>query len=196
MSKKIKNEVLTGQTGHTPLQQPIDIGKPVNCGYGRRPLSYVTNNSSNTVSLLEIPSGQKILDIPVGSKPYGIDISPDKEFIYVANSGDATLSIISARSNQVVHTISLNTDSFPASYSYWVKVSADGRFIYVTNRNSDNISVVDAKQREVITEIFFPYAANPLKLGIAVEGKLAYVTLFNAAQVGNRHLVFMPVASA
>ncbi len=183
MSENIKNKVLTRPFVGKPVWQTVYVEQPVNYGYGGRSRAYVTNHSSNTVSLLDIPSGRKILDIPVGNKPYGIDISPDKKFIYVANSGDATLSIILARSNQVVHTISLNTDAFPASCSYWVKVSADGRLIYVTNKNSDNISVVDAKQRKVITAISFPYASNPLKLDIAVEGKLAYVTLFNTSQV-------------
>lgn len=178
--KEINAEAREKPEGEAPAWGSPPSAQCVCC---RRALAYVTNNSSNTVSLVEIPTGRKVLDISVGSKPYGIDISPDREFVYVANSDDATLSVISTRSNQVAQTIALNTPSFSAAFSYWVKVSSDGSLIYVTNKLSNNISIVDANQKEVVAEIPLPVGTAPLKLGITAGSRLGFVTLFDTAQV-------------
>jgi len=145
--------------------------------YYRRPLAYVTNFMEKTVSLLEIPTRSKILDISVGPYPYGIDISSDQRFIYVSNMGDNSLSVICTRINQVVHTIHLNTVSFPADRPNGVKVSPDGRFIYVANETSHNLSVVDAKHMQVVTVVELPDGSAPVQLDISNDGRLAFVTL-------------------
>ncbi len=157
-----------------PPSQEKGAGHP---GYYRRPLAYVSNFMSHTVSMIEIPTKSKILDIPVGSYPYGITISPDRRFVYVSNMGDESLSVISTRINQVVHTINLNTDSFTAARPNGVKVSPDGRWIYVVNETTHNISVVDAIHKQVVTEVSLPNGSAPLELDITADGRLAFVTL-------------------
>ncbi len=151
-------------------------------GYYCRSLAYVCNQRDNSVSLVEIPTGRAILNIPVGNGPYGIDISPDRQFIYVSNMYDATLSVISTRSNQVVHTIALNIpflDSRPAG----VKVSPDGKLIYVANYLGNSISVLDAEHEQVLTGIPLPEKSNPLIMDITSDGRLAFITLNEADQI-------------
>jgi YVTN family beta-propeller protein len=55
---------------------------------------YVTNRSNNSVEVFSLTTG--ILDKPiaVGSKPFGLDASPDGNTLYVANSGDSSISIV------------------------------------------------------------------------------------------------------
>ena len=176
-SKKPGEEAVSAGSSH-----PNQLQNDRQAGYHKyhpRPLAYVTNFMDKTVSLIEISSRSKILDIPVGSYPYGIDISSDQRFVYVSNMGDNSLSVISTRSNQVVYTVHLNTDSFSAARPNGVKVSPNGKFVYAANEISHNLSVVDTKQMQVVTAVALPDGSAPVQLDITGDGRLAFVTLKN-----------------
>ncbi|HWP96008.1 MAG TPA: YncE family protein [Syntrophomonadaceae bacterium] len=147
------------------------------------PLAYVNVFSTNSVALVDILAGVKLMDIPVGSFPTGNDISPDQRYVYVANTADATLSVISTFSNTVVDTIDLNRPPFSAAAPAGVKVSPDGKTIYVANRASNNLSVVDAQRRQVVAEIPLQTESHPLLLDVTPDGQLAFVTLIQAGAV-------------
>ena len=64
---------------------------------------YVANTGSNTVSVINTATGQKIdaspsnifsTDISVGSSPGALALSPDGKRLYVANTGSGTVSVI------------------------------------------------------------------------------------------------------
>jgi YVTN family beta-propeller protein len=52
---------------------------------------YITNFSSNTVSVIDTVTGPAIA---VGSLPVGVAVTPDGSKIYVASSGSITVSVI------------------------------------------------------------------------------------------------------
>lgn len=153
-----------------------DIEQPAYPRHYLAPLAYVTNFMDNTVSVIEIRTGLKVMDIPVGNRPYGIAISPDQKFVYVANMDDATLSIISTRKNRVVNTIDLNTP-FSTDNPLGVKVSPCGKLIYVAGFLSSNILVVNAYLQQVVAEVPLPEGTGPYVLDITADNRLAYVTL-------------------
>ncbi len=75
---------------------------------------YVTNSESDAVSVLQVEPGPNFLSlvatIPVGKEPSGIAITKpgsivNQPFVYVANRGDNTISVISTVSDQVIATI-------------------------------------------------------------------------------------------
>ena len=51
------------------------------------PRAYVTNETSGDLSVIDIGSQKVIATIPLGKRPRGIQISPDRSTIYVALSG-------------------------------------------------------------------------------------------------------------
>jgi YVTN family beta-propeller protein len=68
----------------------------------------VTNNlSPGHVTVIDVASltFPFITTIPVGNAPYGIAITPDGNFAYVANGGSNTVSVIDTSSNMVIDTI-------------------------------------------------------------------------------------------
>lgn len=151
--------------------------------YSFKPLAYTSNFKDNTVSVIEVKTGVKVIDIPVGSCPYGLDISPDQRFVYAANMNDATLSVISTRKNRVVNTIDLNHTSYLISDPIGVKVSPKGDLIYVAGFRSSNMLVVDAYLQQVIAEVPFENGMSPYDLAVTADGKLAFVTLLSANKV-------------
>ncbi|MCW1301931.1 MAG: YncE family protein, partial [Candidatus Parvarchaeota archaeon] len=48
--------------------------------------------------------------ISVGSYPWGVAITPNGQYVYVANYGGATVSVISTSTNSVISTISVGTN--------------------------------------------------------------------------------------
>ena len=56
--------------------------------------AYVSNSYDNTVSVLHTSSNTVTTIVDVGEWPYGVAVSPEGEYIYVANGGHDTVSVI------------------------------------------------------------------------------------------------------
>jgi len=52
-----------------------------------------------------------VATIPVGEQPVGVAITPDGRLVYVANSGDGTISAIDTTSNVAIGSFVVNADS-------------------------------------------------------------------------------------
>ncbi len=99
--------------------------------------AYVTNNDSNSVSVIDTASNTVTATIPAEKDPRGVAVTPDGRHAYVANSVSASVSVIDTASNTVTATIPTGTS--PRG----VAVTPDGRHAYVTNNGSNSVSVID-----------------------------------------------------
>jgi YVTN family beta-propeller protein len=99
--------------------------------------AYVTNLSSNNVSVINTADNTVDATITVGTTPEGVAVSPDGTKAYVANFNDDNVSVINTTTNVIDATITVGTDP------YGVAVSPDGTTAYVTNYGSNNVSVID-----------------------------------------------------
>ena len=54
----------------------------------------MTNNGSNTVSVIKGASNTVVATVPVGPQPDDLAVNPVTNRIYVANTGDNTVSVI------------------------------------------------------------------------------------------------------
>ena len=77
-----------------------------------------------------------VATVTVGTTPYGVIYDSGKGEIFVANSVDRTVSVISDSSNAVVSTVTVGAKPFGEAYD-----SGKGE-IFVTNENSDTVSVI------------------------------------------------------
>lgn len=93
---------------------------------------YVSNQGSNTVSVLEGLGCEKsvIAEIPVGNAPRHMALSPDNKFLYVSNSIDNTVSVIDTGSLSVVETIQVVAKGEPAPVGM-VAINKTGQYLYV-----------------------------------------------------------------
>ena len=134
------------------------------------PFAYVANNSSNTVSVINIPTGQVANSILVGSGPWGTAISPDQTQVYVTNNLGNSVSVISAASGTVVATIPVQSSPFGVSFS------PDGSWVYVVNGSSNSVSVINPATQTVVATV--PVQNSPVGVAMAPtsNGTFAYVT--------------------
>jgi YVTN family beta-propeller protein len=120
--------------------------------------AYVTNNGSNTVSVIDTGNNTVVATIPVGFLPFGIAITPDGTRAYAANESSNTVSVIDTATNTVIATIPVGQTPFG------VAITPDGTRAYVTNLNTNTVSVIDTATNIVIATI---------PVGLAPEGRLS-----------------------
>jgi YVTN family beta-propeller protein len=67
--------------------------------------AYITNQSSNDVSVIHTATNKVVATIPVGTFPFGVAVTQDGSKVYVANRGSGTVSVIATATNTVLTTI-------------------------------------------------------------------------------------------
>ena len=134
------------------------------------PFAYVANINSNTVSVINIPTGQVANSITVGSGPWGTAISPDQKQVYVTNNHGNNVSVINAASGSVVATIPVQSSPFGVAFT------PDGKGVYVVNGSSNSVSVIDPATQTVVATV--PVQNSPVGVAMAPtsNGTFAYVT--------------------
>ncbi|MFO8163357.1 MAG: hypothetical protein R6T98_02360 [Desulfatiglandales bacterium] len=68
---------------------------------------YVTNQSDDTVSVIDTTANSVTATIAVGHHPSGIAVNPAGTRAYVANDSDDTVSVIDTTANSVTATIAV-----------------------------------------------------------------------------------------
>ncbi|MFE3548931.1 IPT/TIG domain-containing protein, partial [Streptomyces kronopolitis] len=139
------------------------------------PFAYVTNNVSNTVSVIDTNTNTVIATIPVGSGPEGLAVTPNGAKIYVANNVSHTVSVINTANNTVIATIPV------AGAPVQVAVSPNGTRAYVVLRNIASVAVIDTATDTVIATI--PVGAGPYGVTFSPNGTQAYVVNGTAGTV-------------
>ncbi len=131
--------------------------------------AYVTCRTSNEVRVFDTQTRQLVTTISVGVNPLILDISPDDEFVYVANRGTGaapskTVSVIRTSDNTELLKIQ-DVGVEP----HGVAVTPDGAWVYVACENTNDpetphhpisglktpgyVAVIDAATNQVVQRI-------------------------------------------
>ena len=101
---------------------------------------YVANtgsdNSRDTVSVIDTSTNKVIATILVGNAPNGITLDSSRGKIYVTNTFSNNVSVIDDSNNKVTTTISVGTNP------YGIVSNPSNHHIYVANHGSNTISVI------------------------------------------------------
>lgn len=106
-------------------------------------LAVVTNSRSNTVSIIDVDSGEEFVAV-VGQTPVRVVLTPDGDRAYVTNYNSHTVSVIDL-SCAVSTGGSLCVDEIPVGFNpIGIDIAPDGSRVYVANYSSQSISIIDA----------------------------------------------------
>ncbi|MBK8136709.1 MAG: beta-propeller fold lactonase family protein [Anaerolineae bacterium] len=148
----------------------------------------VANPDANTVSLFDVGGDRNLPlgEIAVGQEPNGVVVSPDGKTVYVANTLDGTVSVLTVDQAQqpvatVIATLVVGTEP------YGIALTPNGQKAYVTNARSNSVSVIDTASNTVIktiTNIGPSVGAEPRGIAITNNGndsdtdETVYITHF------------------
>jgi YVTN family beta-propeller protein len=153
-----------------------------------KPLAYVTNTKSNSVSVIDLTSNDVVKIIPCGMGTESIDISPDGSEIWVTNKIGNSITIINTSTYEVIDTLATGNEPLK------VKFSVDGKYALVTNAKDGTIYVYDKQSKKRIKTIILrgkttlfqrilyhtPYPVNIL---MHPNGLYAFVSNSNASKI-------------
>src|SRR6266849_1875745 len=126
--------------------------------------AYITNQGSNTVSVIDTATDAVIATILVGARAFGVAVSPDGSTVYVTKSfalPPGPISVIDTATNTVIAT----TGDPIAGGTFGVAVTPDGSKVYVTNGESNTIEVIDTIR----------VGFSPIGVAVNTDGSKVYV---------------------
>jgi YVTN family beta-propeller protein len=128
----------------------------------------ITNQSSDSVSVVNLKTLQTNTNIKVGRSPAeGIAVDTARAIAVVANPGSNSVSVIDLKTNQVTKEIPVG--SFPIGVAINTRT---GRAL-VANGQSDSVSVLNLDTLTVIAQI--PVGVRPSGIAIQAEANQAVV---------------------
>jgi len=165
-------------------------GAAMSGSVGRRtgaPLVFVTNEDSDSVTIIDSGTDSVIATVPAGKRPRGVRLSPDGTRLFVAVSGspkggpgvDETklpppdrradgIAVIDVATLEPVKTLRGGND--PEAFA----VSNDGKTVYVSNEDAGTLSVVDVETGKLVDSV--RVGAEPEGVTMRPDGKAVYVT--------------------
>src|SRR5260370_15693790 len=103
--------------------------------------AYVSNEKSNTVSVIDTDKFTVAKTIKVGQRPRGIELTKDGKFILVAVGDDDTIQVIDVRTHEIVATLPSGPD--PELFTQ----DHAGKILYVANENDNTVTIIDLERR-------------------------------------------------
>ena len=91
------------------------------------------------MSVVDISTSTSVVThtINVGDNPKRVVVSPNGEYVYVTNFGDASVSVIDTVTKLVTDTITVGGNPIG------IDITPDGSEVYVANNGSQDVSVID-----------------------------------------------------
>src|SRR5438552_3982184 len=131
--------------------------------------AYVANAASNSVSVIDTASNTVVATVGVGSRPFGVAITPDRARAYVTNGAAAqdlsraTLASSNPVSGIVTASNAVVTAVGGGSRAFGVAITPDGTRAYVTNTASQSVSVINTASNTVVATV----GVGQFPLGVA-----------------------------
>jgi len=166
-----------GAAGGTASESPLPTG----------PRLFVTDEVGGVLTVIDVNSARSIATIPVGKRPRGLVLSPDKTTLYVTLSGTAIggpgvdedkippadkkadgIGVVSVSNLRLLRVIHGGSD--PEN----VAVSRDGTRIFATNEDTGQASALDPADGRVLGTV--KVGGEPEGVNLRPDGGVVYVT--------------------
>ncbi len=137
---------------------------------------YVANNSGDSISVI-IDDGSDETNVEIAldddeeggnTGPLGVALTPDGQYLYVANNNAGTVSIIQTSDNTLVDTLTVG------SGPWGVAVGSDGDYVYVTNSEDNTVTVITTSNQQVDGSAI-SVGDQPMGVAAPRNGDFAYV---------------------
>ncbi len=166
-----------------PLYQPGEV-PPLEAGSYR---VLVTNERSGELAVIDGPSRQLLVMLPLGKRPRGLKFSPDHKLLYVALSGspiappgvdEDTLPPADKGADGIgvvdLETLTLKTVLRGVSDPEQLAVSSDGTKLYIASEDTGQAVILDAATGREIASL--PVGGEPEGVTLSPDGRWVYMS--------------------
>jgi YVTN family beta-propeller protein len=129
-----------------------------------------TKESDDLVEVYDVRTNALVRSVKTDHQPTHIVPDFTGARLYVSNKASNTLSIIAVPEFTVLETLKLKGRG-PEG----LVMAPDGRTMFIPNRYTGDVSVIDLVHRKM-DRIKLPHGAKPVAMGIARDGRFAFVT--------------------
>lgn len=140
---------------------------------------YTANIGSNNVTAIELasvpPAGSKITQIPVGTQPEAIGISPDGKEVWAGLNQGGAIDVVDTATNKLKQQIKIG------GRAYRVRFTPDGKHVVNTILETKEILIVDAATKAEVKRIKLD--SVPLGIVMSADSKTAFVTVVQPDEV-------------
>ncbi len=143
-----------------PHRSPIDLALLPG---GR--LALTANHTADSVSLVDLPSGEVLSEQPCGQRPVAVACSVDGRLAAVSNLWSGTLSLFAVEGGALKPAGTLPVGPLPRGLAF----APDGT-LYVALAGTDEVAAVDVAARKVLRRL--PAPREPWSLALSPDGKL------------------------
>jgi len=138
-------------------------------------LGFAAHGEGNVMAVIDLRSQRKIKSLELGELPWRAYSTADGRFMLVPNNGDATVSVISTSSLEVVATPP-GAEDMTGINTGWFETLA-----FVISRGENKLVVLDLVEMKAVGEIALP--GTPETGVTTPDGKTLYVALSDTDQV-------------
>ncbi|MHB9055780.1 MAG: bifunctional YncE family protein/alkaline phosphatase family protein [Paludibacteraceae bacterium] len=149
VTKEDKSLYIFSIRDHKPVEK-ISLGEPAYmCVLSQNKNTlYISSWGGKKVQLFDTKNAHLSGEIPVGSHPNEMCISNDGKHLFVANSDDNSVSVISTNDNKVIEVLNaaLYPDAPPGSTTNGLALSDDDKTLYVANADNNCLAVFNVSE--------------------------------------------------
>ena len=148
---------------------------------------YVTNERSGDLTVIDGATHEVLATVPLGKRPRGIQVSPDRTQLFIALSGspiagpgidESTLPPADPSADGIgivdIESLQLLRILRGVSDPEQLVVSRDGKHLYIASEDTGTAVVVDVASGETIATQ--PVGGEPEGVGISPDGRFVYMT--------------------
>ncbi len=140
---------------------------------------YVSNSSSNNISIFDKKRNQVMGVIPTGRNPLGMALDQGRRRVYVALSADDAIEVIDITLAEVVDRLKLNIGDRPRELA----LTPDGRFLLCVNTGSNTVSFIDPGSLHEVGRINVGKSPNSILIDQTGRRGFVFNTLSNTFSV-------------
>lgn len=119
----------------------------------------------------------RTLDLPRGSKPQDVKLSPDGAVYFIADLNRDGVVVLDAASFTDIGFVATGTGA------HGLYTSRDSRDLYVTNRGAGSVSVLDLASRTVRATFRLPRGASPDMGNLSADGSTLWLSSRYGSQI-------------
>jgi YVTN family beta-propeller protein len=112
-------------------------------------IGFIPSESTGELNVIDTVNLKvlKVITLPSGSRPMSVRVAPNGQKIYVSNGRAGTVSVLDARTYELLNTIKVGVRPWGTA------ISPDGKFLYTANGPSNDVSVVDLDANKEVARV-------------------------------------------